>query len=269
MSCTDRLPNKILSVANTDLDILIAAFAALAIGGCETDPAAPISSTPPAVPALAPGMAMAEGRVLDPAGQAVAGAAVALLEAPVDGAARTALTDAGGRWQLVIPADTSVTLHATAAGFAPTRFGSFLVAAGTMASDLDLLMLPRAELERLNVEAGGRATEDGLAAIEVVSLGSCVATGGRVALDPERAGQVVYGAGKAVAPDPDADSIQLGARPAAWLLGVRPPGVYYRLRFENPGCTQKVGPIEHHGRIHQGGLSFSPGTLTQGLLFAE
>ena len=269
-----RLLNKILSVGNTVLNIplamsaVLAALAALTITGCGAEPAAPASSPPPAAPALAPGMAMIQGRVVEPAGQAVAGATVTLLEAPAGGAQRTALADADGRWQLVIPADTSITLHATAAGFAPTRSANFLVAAG-MASDLDLLMLPREQLERLNLDAGGRAADDGLAAIEVVSLGSCVVAGGRVTLDPERAGQVVYGAGNSVAPDQGASTVQAGARPAAWLLGVRPPGVYYRIRFEKPGCSQKLGPIEHRGRIHQGGLSFAPGTLTQSLLFAE
>jgi hypothetical protein len=242
----------------------------VAMCGCDGgDGVAPAGSPPPAGPASAPGRAVVQGRVLGADGQPVAGATVAVLDAPV-GAAAGASAGADGRWQLSVPADTSITLRATAEGLAPTLFGAFLVPDGRVTEDLDLLLLTRQTVDQMNAAAGGAdGTALGVAALDIVARGGCDAAGGQVSLDPARAGQVAYGAGAAVAPDGAATAVQAGARPAVWLLGVRPPGVYYHIRFDKPGCRQSAGPVEWGGRIHQGGPPFAAGSLSQGLLFVE
>ena len=107
------------------------------------------------------------------------------------------------------------------------------------------MLVPPAQIDQLSAMMGGaRVADYGAAAIEVRSLsGACDPTGGKVTIEPSEVGRVLYSKANSATPDNALVAIQTGARPAAWLLGVLPPGSYYRLKFE-AGCTQKAWPVD-------------------------
>jgi hypothetical protein len=239
--------------------------------GCGGEETGRPPSDIPTPPVLNPGMAMVSGRVIDSARQPVAGATVAVMDKALTDPAWTTTTGADGTWQLAVPGLTTVTLNVEATGFAPTWSNSFTVAKGQTSTELDLMLIPPAKVDQLSALMGGaRVAEYGVAAIEVRSLsGACDPAGGTVTLQPTAFGKVFYS--KATAPDPDSTltSVQVGARPSAWLAGVLPSGAYYQLVFQKAGCTQKTGPVEYRGRRYDGELPIVTKALSHGLLFVE
>jgi hypothetical protein len=239
--------------------------------GCGGEEATRPPSDVPAYPVLNPGMAMVSGRVLDSARQPISGATVKAIDLPVTDPPRTTTTGAGGSWQLAIPGLTTVTLRVEAAGYAPTLSNAFTVAKDGSSTELDLMVVPVAKIDALSAIMGGaRVAEYGAAAIEVRSLsGACDPSGGTVTMLPTAFGKVVYGKANGTDPDTTLTSVQAGARPSAWLLGVLPSGAYYHLSFQKTGCTQKTGTVEYRGRSYNGELPIVTKALSHGLLFVE
>jgi len=243
----------------------------LAAAACSGEGLGPLPSEPPVPPVLNPGMATVAGRVLNADGQAIAGATVSMLDLPAGDGPRVATSGADGSWQLTIPGATWAALRVEAAGFAATRSNTFSVAKGQTSTELDLIMVQPAQIEQMSAMMGGaRVADYGLVALEVRSLsGACDPTGGKISIEPTQLGRVVYSRANDSEPDAGLTTMQKGARPAAWLLGVLPPGNYYRLAFAKTGCTQKSGAVEYKGRSYDGKLPIASKELSHGLLFVE
>jgi hypothetical protein len=128
----------------------------------------------PIMPMPMPGQALLAGHVSDEAGAPVAGATVTVAETDA-----STPTDAAGAYQLMVPADSTVTLVTAAAGFARTYRESVILAAQAMVTDFDVLLLSADRLTAMN--ATGSATSPatlGLMAIRLHSLGAACAPAG-------------------------------------------------------------------------------------------
>jgi hypothetical protein len=252
------------------LILATAASLALAIAGCSGEEPQPVPSDPPVKPMLEPGMATLQGRVLEVGGQPIGGATVTVLQTPAGKNPFTTTTSSNGNWELVIPGDTTVTLRVEHGSFAPTHSNAVSVVKGQTSSGLELMMISGAQVDQLNGMGGSRAAEYGVAALEVRSLsGACDPTGGKISIEPKEFGKVMYGRTSDSMPDSALTATQANVRPAAWVLGVLPPGVYYHLRFEKAGCTQKAAPLTYRSRSYDGTLSIATKALSHGLLFVE
>ncbi len=251
--------------------IPLVALLSMAIGcGTVEEPRPP--SDPPKAPTLNPGMATLRGKVVDASRQPVAGATVTVLDAPALEAPRVATSGTDGTWELSVPGATTISVRAEAMalGFAPTRTNAFLIPKGQTSSELELMMVAPTYIEQMSAIMGGARVGDyGLLAVEVRSLGPCDPTGGKIVIEPTQLGKVLYSKANEAAPDSTLTTIQAGARPAAWLLGVLPPGSYYRVRFEKAGCTEKAWPVDFQGRSYDGKLPIASKELSHGLLFVD
>ncbi len=257
-------------VSSLGLRAATAALSALAAIGCQGGGVDDPPSDPPMRPAVEPGMATLQGRVLDLAGQPVAGATVTVLQTPASETTPTATSSASGAWELTIPGDTTVILRVEAAGFAPTLSNGVSVTKDGSSADLDLLVIASDKLDQLNTMGGSRPTEYGLAALEVRSLdGRCDPAGGTITIDPGPLGKVMYSRTSDSMPDRDLTAAQAGVRPAAWVLGLLAPGAYYQFRFQKAGCTAAAAPATYKGRTYDGSLSIAAKTLSHGVLFVE
>jgi hypothetical protein len=251
---------------------LAAAASVLAVtgAGCSGVETLPPPSEPPMKPVLEPGMATLQGRVFEVGGRPVIGATVTMLETPAGQNPRTATSSNSGSWELVIPGDTSVTLRVEASGYAPTLSNAVSVGKGQTSSEMELMLLSPSQIDQLNGMGGARPAEYGVAALEVRSVsGACDTTGGKIFIEPSQLGKVMYGRHSDSMPDPALTGTQAGVKPAAWVLGVLPPGTYYNFRFEKAGCTQKAAPLTFRGRSYDGTLSIVTKALSHGVLFVE
>ena len=252
------------------LILATAAGLALVAAGCSGEEALPPPSDPPMKPVLAPGMATLQGRVLEVGGQPIGGATVTVLETPAGQNPRTATTSNNGNWELVIPGDTSVTLRVEHTNHAPSFSNAVSVGKGQTSSALELMMISPAQVDQLNGMGGARPADYGLAALEVRSLsGACDPTGGKIYIEPKELGKVMYGRTSDSMPDGTLTATQANVKPAAWVLGVLPPGTYYHFRFEKAGCTQKAAPLTYRSRSYDGTLYIATKALSHGLLFVE
>jgi Carboxypeptidase regulatory-like domain len=243
---------------------------ALAAIGCIGEETGHPPSTPPTMPMLEPGMATVRGRVVNVDRQGVASAAISVLDMPAGSAPRTTTSTADGSWELTVPGNTTITLRAAANGLAGTLTSAFHVAKGQTSTELELLMLPTAMIDQLNALGGSRPADYGVVALDVVSVsGACDPVGGKITIEPTQLGKIVYARANGSIPQSALTAIQTGARPHAWLVGVLPPGTYYRLTFANAGCTAKTLPVEYRNRSYDGTLNIATKTLSNGLLFVE
>ena len=255
-----------------DRVLIVAAAAGLALAGasCDSEEPTPVPSEPPTKPVLEPGMATLQGRVLDVGGQPIDGATISVLQTPAGENPRMATSSASGNWELTIPGDTTVTLRVEAMNYAPTYSNALSVGKGQTSSGVELMMISPAQVDQLNGMGGSRPAEYGLAALEVRSInGGCDPTGGKITIEPTQLGKVMYGRASDSMPDGALTATQAGVKPAAWVLGVLPPGTYYRFRFEKAGCTQKAAPLTYRGRSYDGTLTIATKALSHGLLFVE
>jgi hypothetical protein len=240
--------------------------------GCGVEEPPPSLTPPPSMPTLNPGTATLRGRVLKAAdGLPIAGATISVLDMPAGETPRTTTSSPSGAWELTVPGSTSITVRADATDFASSFPNSISVTKGMSSAELDILMVPATQIDQLSAMMGGaRVAEYGVAAIEVRSLtGACDPTGGKVTIEPSEFGKVVYSKPNTATPDTTLGTIQNGARPAAWLLGVLPPGVYYQLKFVKAGCAQKAWPVDYKGRSYSGRLPIASKALSHGVLFVD
>jgi hypothetical protein len=239
--------------------------------GCGGEGVEPAPSAPPTMPVTNPGTATVRGKVVNADRQAIAGAILRVLDMPAGETPRTTTSAADGSWELTIPGNTSVSIRAEATDFAPTLGNTLSVVKGQTSAELELMLVPVAQIDQLSAMMGGaRVAEYGAAAIEVLSVGgACDPAGGKVIVEPTELGRVLYSKPNSATPDTTLTATQTRARPAAWLLGVLPPGNYYRVRFEKAGCAQKAWPVEYKGRTYDGKLPIATKVLSHGLLFVD
>jgi Carboxypeptidase regulatory-like domain len=224
-------------------------------------------SPAPMVPGLAPGMAMLAGRVLSADQMPIAGAAVSIASVTNQQSGAMATTDAEGRFRMTVPGDTTVTPRADAAGFTRALGNSIIIPSGTMSEGFDLLMLPTDRMMEFSAK-GGTRTDYGAIAVDVLSLaGACDPVGGKITIAPAEFGKVFHTKAGTWAPDETVTTVEAAARPTAWILGVVPPGTYYRLKFEKPGCTEAAMPLDFAGRNYTGHLPVETKAVSHATIF--
>jgi len=222
--------------------------------------------TSPDTPSLGNERATVTGHVVDVNGAPVAGAQVALR---LTGEHATA--DSAGAFVLDVPANTTLTLAASAPSMAPTLAQQFIVSPSASA-EIDIPLLATEHLKALT--AMGSNPAGGAIAIAVKSLsGADVgAAGATVQLTPSL-GKVLYTPGQtgtpghAGIPDPDPTmmSVVPGIGPVAWALGVQPHVSIMTLTLH--GASQVESPHAVDDVIWPGTFTVDAGALTLVTLF--
>jgi hypothetical protein len=204
----------------------------------------PVASSPagggevPETPAVTVGQADLSGVVRDGDGNGVAQATIRVAETDA-----TAMTDATGAYALKVPADSTITLVATAPGYATTFRESAIVAEGAAATGFDVLLLPSADVARVNgMSPAGMPDTHGLVAVHLHSLSAaCNTAGAHVAVWPPLAATVLYGrpsmTGGLDDVDPSLSGVGAGSRVDAWLAGAVPPGNMFDITVDQSGCA--------------------------------
>jgi hypothetical protein len=250
-----------------------AGLALLGLGACggAEDPKTMMSAVPPTAMVPAPGMAMVSGHVLTAAQQPVVGAKVSLATVVLGQSNEVATTDDDGAFTLTVPGNSTVSLRADATGYTRALGNSVIIAAGGVTTGFELVMVPADSVDGLSAMVGGaRAAEYGMLAVDIISKsGACDPAGGKITIEPAAFGKVFYGKLDDGMPDQTLTAVQPGVMNAAWILGVLPPGIYYRLKFENPGCTMTSMPVDWAGRSYDGRVQMESKAVSRALIFVE
>jgi hypothetical protein len=258
-------------IARATLGLLLAGFST---AGCGVQ--RPVASSPagagdvPTTPAIMTGKAQLSGVVRDGDGNGVAQATVRVAETDA-----SAMTDASGAYALAVPADSTLTLVATAPGFATTFRESIIVAEGATATGFDVLLLPSADVARVGALApSAPADMRGLVAVHLRSLrDGCVTAGARVEVWPPLAATVLYGRPNATGGldevDPALSGVEAGARVDAWLAGAVPPGNMFEIRVDQQGCALTAQRPSVGGVLMTGQRRVDAMALTEIDLFLE
>lgn len=245
----------------------------LALGACgEVSPprAAP---DVPVMPTPSVGQAMLSGHVRASDGQPIAGASVLVAETDA-----RAVTDEAGGYQLMVPADSTVTLMASATGRAATFRESVLVAAQATIADFDLRLLTPDELTAFGALAPGAGPAQdstrGLLAVRLHSLDpACVLAGAELSVWPPQAGTVLYSrpasAGSVALDPPDGAmaNVQAGAIVQVWLAAALPPGNGLTLGVAQAGCRLLNPSPSMAGLMFPGQRHVAAQALTEADLF--
>ena len=217
--------------------------------------------TSPETPTTGNDRATVIGHVLDASGAPVAGATVS-----VRSSGEQAAVDASGAFTLDVPANTTLTLAATAPGMAPTLLQQFLVSPGTSAM-VELPMVTGEHYKTL-VGMGSNAT-GGVVAVALKSLsGSGSLAGATVELTPSL-GRVMYAAAGTgmTDPDPAMAMVVQGEDPYAWALGVQPHVTIMQLALR--GVSQVEPPYAIDDVTWPGTFTVDAGALTLVTLFTK
>jgi hypothetical protein len=177
-----------------------------------------------------------------------------------------ATVDASGAFTLDVPANTTLTLSATAANMAPTLLQQFLVSPGASAT-VELPMVTGDHFKSL-VRMGGNAM-GGVVAVALKSLsGYGSLAGATVELTPSL-GRVMYAATGAgmTDPDPAMAMIVQGDDPYAWALGVQPHVSIMQLALR--GVSQVEPPYALDDVTWPGTFTVDAGALTLVTLFTK
>src|SRR6476619_6398351 len=158
---------------NSQRVTLVVVFVA-SLTGC-SDNLAPYTS--PETPTIGNDRATVTGHIVDPSGAPVAGATVT-----VRTSGEHATADGTGAFSLDVPANTTLTLSATAPNMAPTLLQQFLVSPEAVAA-VEIPLVTTGHYKSLL--AMGANPSGGVVAVALRSLsGSGSAAGGTVALTP-------------------------------------------------------------------------------------
>jgi len=217
--------------------------------------------TSPDSPTIGSERATVTGHVLDVTGAPVAGAAVV-----VRLTGEHAATDSAGAFVLDVPANTTLTLAATAPSMAPTLLQQFIVSPGAnTAFDIPLFTTDHVK----GLAAMGSNPAGGAIAITLKSIsGAAVdAAGATVELTPTNLGKVLYAPERTGMPDPDPAMVALvpGSAPVAWALGVQPHVSIMKLTLH--GVSQVEAPYSIDDVIWPGTFTVDAGALTLVTLF--
>jgi Carboxypeptidase regulatory-like domain len=219
----------------------------------------------PAVVMPTAGEAVVAGRVIELDGQPVPHALVVSAEP-----GGMVLTDALGVYAIAVPAESTVTLQASAPGFATTHVAAVQVPAGQTAAGKDIRLVTPAKLAELN--HGTRMMGEGLGvvAIELRSKnGGCTTEGGRVALTPASIGAILYNEPNSLDPDPTLAVAEASNGISAWVVGALPAGAAATLVAEKPGCAPVRFPVDLGERVETGKFRIAAGALTQITLYLD
>jgi hypothetical protein len=219
------------------------------------------SQPTPETPSIGADRATVTGRVVDTHGTAIPGASIV-----VRSSGEHVLADATGEFSLDVPANTTLTLSATASNMAPTLLQQLLVSPGATAS-VELAMVTTDHYKSL--VAMGSNPAGGVVAVSLKSLsGAGIGEGATVELTPAL-GRVMYpatGAGMAD-PDPSKASIVQGDDSYAWALGVQPHVSIMQLALR--GTAQLEPPYAIDDVVYPGTFTVDAGALTLVTLFTK
>jgi hypothetical protein len=224
----------------------------------------------PVMPTPMVNQALLAGRVLDENEQPVAGATV--LAAETDAAVPV---DIEGRYQLLVPADSTLTLVVSAPGFAKTYSESVVLAAHSMISDFDLILLSTDRFNAINgLDGAAQPATLGVMAIRLHSLSTgCTLAGAQLSIWPPQAGAIVYAASSPTGgldqPDPALTGVQEGARISAWLVGALPPGNMLLIGVNQAGCALLKESPSLKGMVFPGSRRVDAQALSQADLFLD
>ena len=224
-----------------------------------------VTHTAPETPTVATDRASVTGHVLDPNGAPVAGATVT-----VRTSGEHATSDSTGAFTMDVPANTTLTLSATAPNMAPTLLQQFLVSPGASAS----VEIPLVTTDHFkSLVAMGANPAGGVVAVALRSLsGSGSAAGGTVTLTPSL-GRVMYAPTSVGMADPDPAMATVvpatapGGESYAWALGVQPHVSIMQLALH--GVSQVEPPYAIDDVIWPGTFTVDAGALTLVTLFTK
>ena len=201
------------------------------------------------------------GHVVDADGAAVAGATVA-----VRLTGEHATTDASGAFTLDVPANTTLTVAATATGMSPTLLQQFMISPSASAA-FDIPLLATDHLKGLIAQ--GANPMGGAIAISLKSLSGAPdsAAGATVELAPSNLGRVLYAPARVGAmPDPDPSMMAIMHGTAlAWALGVQPHVTTLKLALH--GVSQVEMPRAIDDVTFPGTFTVDAASLTLVTLF--
>jgi hypothetical protein len=219
----------------------------------------------PETPTTGNDRATVTGHVLDATGTPVAGATVA-----VRSSGEHATVDSTGAFTLDVPANTTLTLAATAPSMAPTLVQQFLVSTGASAS-VEIPLITGDHFKTL--VAMGSNPSGGVVAVALKSLsGATSMAGATVQLTPSL-GRVMYAAAGAGMADPDpamaavVPAAAQGDESYAWAVGVQPHVSI--MQFAMRGVTQIEPPYAIDDVIWPGSFTVDAGALTLVTLFTK
>jgi hypothetical protein len=242
-------------MSNSQRVTLVVVFVA-SLTGC-ADNLAPYTS--PETPTIGNDRATVTGHVLDPSGAPVAGATVT-----VRTSGEHATADSAGAFTLDVPANTTLTLSATAPGMAPTLLQQFLVAPGASG----MVEIPLVTTDHFHGLVGmGANPMGGVVAVALKSMsGYGSLAGATVELTPNL-GRVMYAAtGLGMTdPDPAMAMVVQGDDPYAWALGVQPHVSIMQLALH--GVKQVAPPYAIDEVTWPGTFTVESGALTLVTLF--
>jgi hypothetical protein len=201
------------------------------------------------------------GQILDTTGAPVAGATVV-----VRASGEHVTADSGGAFVLDVPANTTLTLAATAPNMAPTLLQQFMVSPGTSAA-VQIPMVTSEHFQRL-VAMGGTPS-GGVLVVALKSLsGSGSIAGATVELTPNL-GRVMYAPTSIgmADPDPSMAAVVPGDDPYAWALGVQPHVSIMQLALR--GVPHVEPPFAVDGITLPGTFTVDAGALTLVMLFTK
>ena len=233
---------------------LVVVMASLA--GCAENQ---VTHTAPETPTVGSDRATVTGHVVDTTGAPVAGATVALR-----GSGEHAMADSTGAFSLDVPANTTLTLSASAPNMAPTLLQQFLVSPGTSAA-VEIPMVTGDHYKSL--AAMGTNPSGGVVAVALRSLsGTGSAAGGTVVLTPSL-GRMMYAPAGMVDPDPAMAAVVQSDESYAWALGVQPHVSI--MQFALHGVAQIEPPYAIDDVIWPGSFTVDAGALTLVTLFTK
>jgi carboxypeptidase family protein len=221
--------------------------------------------TAPETPTVASDRASVTGHVLDPQGAPVAGATVL-----VRTSGEHTTSDSTGAFTLDVPANTTLTLSATAPGMAPTLLQQFLVSPGASA----VVELPLVTTDHFkSLVAMSANSSGGVVAVALKSLsGAASLAGATVQLTPSL-GRVMYAPTGTGMSDPDptmaavVPAVVQGDESYAWALGVQPHVSIMQLALR--GVAQLEPPYAMDDITWPGTFTVDAGALTLVTLFTK
>src|SRR3954469_4883864 len=224
-----------------------------------------VTHSAPETPTVENDRAKVTGHVVDTAGAPVAGATVA-----VRTSGEHATTDSTGAFTLDVPANTTLTLAASAPSMAPTLLQQFLVSTGASAQ----VEIPLVTADHFKILAGmGMNPSGGVVAVALKSLsGATSIAGATVQLTPSL-GRVMYAATGTGMADPDpamaavVPAAAQGDESYAWALGVQPHVSIMQLALR--GVAQIEPPYAVNDVIWPGSFTVDAGALTLVTLFTK
>jgi carboxypeptidase family protein len=197
---------------------------------------------------------------MDASGAPMAGATVT-----VRASGEHATVNAAGAFTLDVPANTTLTLSATAANMAPTLLQQFLVAPGASGA----VEIPMVTSDRFKSLVGmGRNATGGVVAVALKSMsGSGSLAGATVELTPSL-GRVMYApTGGMADPDPAMATVVQGDDPYVWAVGVQPHVSIMQLALR--GVAEIAPPYALDEVVWPGTFTVDAGALTLVTLFTR